>query len=145
MLGYIFGLPILIHWSIYLFFLFGFYFFKLIYFNWRLFTLQYCGFCHTSTCISHGCTRVPPSWPPFHLPPHPIPLGCPRALVFSALLLALNLHWSSILRMVIYMFQCYSTIFLLLCPYTVLMDMEQQTGSKSGKKYIKAIYCTLLI
>ena len=25
------------------------------------------------------------------------------------------------------------------------MDMEQQTGSKSGKEYVKAVYCTLLI
>ena len=25
------------------------------------------------------------------------------------------------------------------------LDMEQQTGSKSGKEYIKAIYCPLLI
>ena len=32
---------------------------KIIYFNWRLITLQYCGsFCHKLTCISHGCTRV---------------------------------------------------------------------------------------
>ena len=36
-----------------------------------------------------------------HLPPHPIPLGCPRALALSALLHASNLHWSSILHMVI--------------------------------------------
>ena len=28
---------------------------------------------------------------------------------------------------------------------TVRMDMEQQTGSKSGKKYIKAVYCHLFI
>ena len=47
---------------------------KLIYFNWRIITLQYCdGFCHTSTWISHGCTCVPVSWrllpPPS--PPHP--------------------------------------------------------------------------
>ena len=41
---------------------------------------------------------------PFHLPPHPIPLDCPGALALSALLLALNLHWSSILHGVIYMF-----------------------------------------
>ena len=34
-------------------------------------------------------------------PPHP------RALALSALLHALNLHWSSISHMVIYMFQCY--------------------------------------
>ena len=45
---------------------------------------------------------------PSHLPPHPIPLGCPKAPALSALLHALNLHWSSILHMVIYMFKCYS-------------------------------------
>ena len=38
-----------------------------------------------------------------HLPPHPIPLGCSRAPVLSALLHAWNLHWSSILHMVIHM------------------------------------------
>ena len=46
--------------------------------------------------------------PPYHLPPHPIPLSCPRAPTSNALLHALNLHWSSTLHMVIYMFQCYS-------------------------------------
>ena len=54
------------------------------FFNWRTITLQYCGgFCHTSTWISHGCTCAPSSLTPpsFHLPPHPIPLGCPRAPV----------------------------------------------------------------
>ena len=45
-----------------------------------------------------------------HLSPHPIPLGCPRATALSALLHALNLHWSSVLHMVIYMFHCYSFI-----------------------------------
>ena len=40
--------------------------------------------------------------------PHSISLGCPRALALSALLHALNLDWSSISHMVIYMFQCYS-------------------------------------
>ena len=45
---------------------------------------------------------------PTLLPPHLIPLGCPRAPDLSVLLDALNLHWSSILHMVIYMFQCYS-------------------------------------
>ena len=72
-------------------------------FNWRTITLQYCGgFCRTSTWISHRCTRVPPSWTPLHLPPHPIPLGCTRAPVWGALLHASNLHWSSILHMVIH-------------------------------------------
>ena len=46
--------------------------------------------------------------PPSHLPPHPIPLGCPRALALSALLHALNLDWLLVLHMVIYMFQCSS-------------------------------------
>ena len=45
---------------------------------------------------------------PSHLPPHPIPLGCPRAPTLDALLHASNLHWSSVLHMVIYMFQCCS-------------------------------------
>ena len=40
-----------------------------IYFNWRLITLQYCGgFCLTSTWISHGYTRVSPSWTPQSVP-----------------------------------------------------------------------------
>ena len=35
----------------------------LIYFNWSLITLQYCGgFCHTLTSISHRCTCVPRSF-----------------------------------------------------------------------------------
>ena len=33
---------------------------------------------------------------PSDLPPHPIPLGCPRAPTLSALFYALNLDWSSI-------------------------------------------------
>ena len=74
---------------------------KLIYyFNWRLITLQYCGvFCHTLTWISLE--------PPSHLPPHPIPLGCPSTPALSALFHAPNLDWWSISHMVIYMFQCY--------------------------------------
>ena len=78
---------------------------KLIYFNWRLITLQYCsGFCHTLTWISHGCTCVPHP----ELFPHPIPQGHPSAPALSALSHASNLDWRSILHMVIYMFQCCS-------------------------------------
>jgi len=80
-----------------------------IYFNWRLITLQYCGgFCHTLTWISNGCTCVPPSRIPLPLPSQPIPLDCPSALALSVLFHALNLDWSSIASMVIYMFHCYS-------------------------------------
>ena len=45
---------------------------------------------------------------PSPLPPHPIPLRCSRALALGALIHASNLHWSSVLHVVIYMFQCYS-------------------------------------
>ena len=60
---------------------------------------------HESAMGAHVSPHPEPS---SHLPPYPIPLGCPRALALSALLHALNLHWSSILHVVIYMFQCYS-------------------------------------
>ena len=46
----------------------------LIYFNWRLITLQYCsGFCHTLIWISHGFTCVPHPEPPFDIPAHQRP------------------------------------------------------------------------
>ena len=51
---------------------------------------------------SYRCER------PSNIPPHPIPLGCPGARALGALLHALNLHWSSILHMVVYLFQCCS-------------------------------------
>ena len=53
------------------------------------------------TCFSHP-------EPPFHLPPHPILLGCPRAPALSALSHASNLDWWSVSHMIIYMFQWYS-------------------------------------
>ena len=46
--------------------------------------------------------------PPLQLPPHSIPLGCPRASALGALPHASNLHWPSVLHMVMYMCQCYS-------------------------------------
>ena len=92
------------HWYSPLFF-FLFFFFKFIYFNWRLITLQYCsGFCHTLTWISHGCTCVPHSEPSSHS----IPLGHPSAPALSTLSHALNLDWWPVSHMLIYMFQCYS-------------------------------------
>ena len=56
------------------------FFFSFIFISWRLITPQYCsGFCHTLTWISHGFTYIPHPDPPYHLPPHPIPLGIPSA------------------------------------------------------------------
>ena len=51
-----------------------------------------------------GIHVSPPSGSPFHL--LPLPLGCCRAPTLGALLLALNFHWSSVLHMVMYLFQC---------------------------------------
>ena len=62
-------------------------------------------FCHTSTWIRHGCTRVPNPESPSHLPPHIIPLGHPSALAPSVLYHASNLDWWSVSHMIIYMFQ----------------------------------------
>ena len=50
---------------------------------------------HESTTVVHGSPHPEPA---SLLPPHPIPLGCPRALALSTLLHAPNLHWSSILH-----------------------------------------------
>ena len=86
-----------------------YFFCKLIYFNWRLITLQYCSdFCHTLTWISRGCTCVPHHELLSHLPPHPTPQGHPSAPELSAFSHTLNLDWWSISHMVINMFQCYS-------------------------------------
>ena len=71
------------------------------------FTILY-WFCHTSTCICHGCTRVPHPEPPSHLPPHTIPLGHPSAPAPSFLYPASNLDWRFVSYMILYMFQCHS-------------------------------------
>ena len=74
-------------------FIYLFFHFKIL--NW---------FCHTSTCIHHGCTRVPHPVPHSHLPPHTIPLGHPSAPAPSFLYPALNLDWRFISYMILYMF-----------------------------------------
>ena len=65
-------------------------------------------FCHTSTWICHGCTRVPNPEPPSHLPPHTIPLVHPSAPAPSFLYPTSNLDWRFISYMIFYMFQCHS-------------------------------------
>ena len=85
---------------------------KLIYFNWRLITLQYCGdFCHTFTWISHGCTDVPhPEFLSFPLP-HPIlwlsqstSFGCPASCIELALVIYFtygNIHVTMLFSQII--------------------------------------------
>ena len=84
-------------------------FFFLIYFNWRLIALQYCGgFGHTLTWISHGCISVPHPKPSSHLPPHPIPQCHPSASALRTLYHASNLNWQFVSHLIIYVFQSHS-------------------------------------
>ena len=79
----------------FLFFFFGGLFFKnflIIIIILFYFIILY-WFCHTSTCIHHGCTCVPQPELPSHLPPQTIPLGHPSAPAPSFLHLASNLNW----------------------------------------------------
>ena len=80
----------------------SFFFFTLFYF-----TILY-WFCHTSTWIRHGCTRVPHPESPSHLLPHTISLGHSSAPAPSILYPASNLDWRFISYMILYMFQCHS-------------------------------------
>ena len=74
-----------------------------IYFNWRIITTLLWVLPYIDPNKPHVSPH--PEYPS-NFPPHPIPIGCPRASALSALLHASNLPWSSILHMVIYMFQC---------------------------------------
>ena len=87
-----------------LFFLIQIYLFLL---EVNYFTILY-WFCHTSTWIHHGCTRVPHPEPPSHLPLCTILLGHPKAPAPSILYPASNLDWWFISYMILYMFQCHS-------------------------------------
>ena len=84
-----------------------FFFFWLALFIYFYFIILY-WFCHTSTWIRHGCTRVPHPKPPSHLPPRTIPLGHPSAPARSILYHASNPDWRFISYMILYMFQCHS-------------------------------------
>ena len=67
-------------------------------------------FCHISTWIHHGYTRVPHPEPSSLLPPHTIPLGRPSAPAPSIQYCASNLDWQLVSYMIFYMFQCHSPI-----------------------------------
>ena len=71
----------------------SFFKYKFIYFNWRVITLQYFDvfviYQHESAI---GIHVYPHPEPPSHLPPYPIPWGCPRVPALGALHHASNLH-----------------------------------------------------
>ena len=93
-------------------------YFKIIKYLWNIcrelffffyFTILY-WFCHTSTWILQGCTRVPHPDPSPHLPHHTIPLGHRSAPAPTIPYHALNLDGWFISHMILYMFQCHSPI-----------------------------------
>ena len=97
------------HHQFYFFIFLYFFKFKLIYFNWRLITLQYyIGFAIQQHESATGVHVFPILNPSSHFPPHTIPLGHPRAPAPSILYPASNLDWRSISYMILYMFQCHS-------------------------------------
>ena len=92
---------------------------KFIYFYWRTITWQHCGVFESAS----GIHASPDLEPCLQLPPHPTPLGCPRAPVLGALLHASNLHWPPVLRVVMYMFECYwvNHVSTMACNYNYLL------------------------
>ena len=96
-------------------------FLKIIYFNWRLITLQYCGgFCHTLTWISHEYIWSP-SWTPLPPPSPSHPSGCSQCTSPEHLSHASHLDWRSASHLIIYIFRCCSLrsshpCFLPQCP-----------------------------
>ena len=85
------------------------FYFKLIYLNWRIIVLQYCGgFCHKSTWISQVHTCPPILNPSPTTLPYPSGLSQSTGFEFpaSCIELALVIYFN----MAIYMFQCYSLI-----------------------------------
>ena len=112
---------------------FFFFFFNFYYYYYFYFTILY-WFCHTSTCICHGCTRVTHPEPPSHLPQCTIPLGHPSAAAPSILYPASNLDWRFISYMILYMFPCHSP------KSSHLLPLPQ---SPSGCSIYLCLFCCL--
>ena len=105
--------------SLFVIIVFIFSFWKFIYFNWRLRTLQYCSHsCHTLTWISHGSSCVPhPEPPPPSSPSHPSGLSqwtgfeCPVSCIKLGLMISFtngNLHVSMLFSQIIPPFLAFS-------------------------------------
>ena len=84
---------------------FFFLFFK-FYFIFKLYNIVL--ICKILKWIRHRYTCVPHPEPTSLLPPHSIPLGCPRAPAPSIQYCASNLDWRLVSYMILYMFQCHS-------------------------------------
>ena len=87
------------------------FFYKFIYFNWRLITLQYCiGFAIHQHESAMGVHVFPVLNLPSHFPPCTILLGHPSAPAPSILYLASNLDWQFISYMILYVSMPFSQI-----------------------------------
>ena len=138
-----FGNPKIIVWDLNTIFILFIYFFTtfsiLFYFYFFYFTILY-WFCHTSTWIHHGCTRVPHPEPPSHLLPHTIPLGHPSAPAPSILYHASNLDWQFVSHMILYMFQCHSWIPLLIMNRPSMQISKERENLDSSVNKLNVTY-----
>ena len=81
-------------------------FFKFIYFNWRIISLQYCnGFCHTSIWISHSYTCAPSIL-------NPLPMSLP-----TPFLLVVTEHWPWVLC---FTHLCFKSLYMFQCPWFII-------------------------
>ena len=78
--------------------------------------------------------RYPLALKPLHLAPQAIPLSCPRAQAPGALLHAPNLHWPSILRMVIYMLNAILTSVSIFRPHFI--SLKQHSNLSTHKNFV---------
>ena len=81
---------------------------------------------HISPCLE----------PPSDLSPHPVPLGCARAPALDSLLHVLNLHWSSVLHVIMYMFQCCS----LRSSHLHLLRLSGHKFASTAQKYVSVMW-----
>ena len=78
--------------------------------------------------------------PPSHLSPHPIPPCCPRAPALGALHHTSDLRWSSVLHMVIYVFQCYS----LKSSHPLLLPLRSAFENVFGNAFLSYLFLAAL-
>ena len=79
-------------------------------------------------------TPTPRPEPLSDLPPHSILLGCLSVLALSALFHALNLDWSSVSHMVIYMFQ------LMQLSTRKIIDPIKKMGQRTKQTFLQRRY-----
>ena len=99
-------------------------FFELIYFIWRLITLQYCGgLCHTLTRISHRCTCIPPSWTPSPLLSTPHPSGVSWNTSFECL--------ASCIKLALVIYLTYGNMHVSMLSSQIIPPSPSPTESKN--------------